>query len=133
MKYIIIAGRILFSSIFLITFVSHFEESTIQYAASKGVPFATLLVPASGLLELVGAISIALGVKAKWGAWLIVLFLVPVTLSLHSFWTIDDEQLRGQELINFLKNLSILGGALLITQFDTESFRFTREDPESNY
>ena len=133
MKYIITAGRILFSSVFLITFTSHFEESTIQYAAAKGVPFAAFLVPASGLMELIGAVCIAMGVKAKWGAWLIVLFLIPVTFSLHNFWAIDNDQLRSQELVSFLKNLSILGGALLLTQFDTESFRFTSEDPDSNY
>lgn len=117
MKSIILIGRIFFSAIFLITASGHFMPETIAFAASKGVPLAAIAVPLSGVMEIVGALSIAIGYKAKWGAWLIVLFLVPITFSMHNFWTIEDPMARYGEMAHFLKNISMLGGALLLTQY----------------
>ena len=57
----------------------HFSGQTIAYAASQGVPLPSILVPFSGLLALVGGLSILLGYRAKIGAWLIAVFLVGVT------------------------------------------------------
>jgi putative oxidoreductase len=117
MKYLVPIGRILFSLIFLLAVPGHFAQSTIGYAASHGVPMASLLVPLSGIIALVGGLSILLGCRAKWGAWLIVLFLIPVTLSMHNFWAVADPMMRMTQKIMFEKNLSILGCALLIAYF----------------
>jgi len=89
---------------------SHFQQPAISHAAKAGVPMASIVVPLSGVIAILGGLSIALGYKAKWGAWLIVLFLVPVTVVMHPFWKAPDQQ------TNFMKNLSMLGAALLITQ-----------------
>jgi putative oxidoreductase len=62
-------------------------------------------------------LSIALGYRAKWGGWLIVLFLVPVTVMIHNFWAMTDPNMQRIEQIMFMKNLSMLGGALLIAHF----------------
>jgi putative oxidoreductase len=84
---------------------------------AKGVPFAEILVPISGVMALLGGVSIVLGFKAKIGAWLIVLFLVPVTIMMHDFWTIDDIGIRQIQQGMFMKNISMLGGALIIAYF----------------
>jgi putative oxidoreductase len=114
---VVFAGRLFFSAIFLLSGFSHFSAKTIGYAAANGVPFASLAVPASGILALIGALSILLGYRARIGAWLLVLFLVPVTLTMHNFWSVSDPMVAQMQMINFMKNLSMLGGALLITQF----------------
>jgi putative oxidoreductase len=116
MKLIVLVGRILFSLIFLQTVLHHFSSDTISYV-SKNVPAASVLVPFSGIIAIVGAISIILGYKARLGAWLIVLFLVPVTFMMHNFWAIEDPMMKQMQMGMFMKNLSILGGALLITYF----------------
>ena len=95
----------------------HFSQYEIGYAKAAGVPAANLLVPASGLLALAGALSILLGYRAKIGAWLLVLFLVPVTLAMQNFWAVRDPMMAQVQMAMFLKNVSILGGALLISQF----------------
>jgi putative oxidoreductase len=95
----------------------HFSQAEIGYAAQAGVPTAKLLVPASGILALVGGLSILLGYKAKIGAWLLVLFLVPVTLLMHNFWAVKDPMMAQMQMAMFLKNVTMLGGALLISQF----------------
>lgn len=72
------------------TAASHFSSQAIGYAAAAGVPFPSLLVPASGIVAIVGGLSILLGYRARIGAWLLVLFLVPVTLTMHNFWAIKE-------------------------------------------
>ncbi|HZF10361.1 MAG TPA: DoxX family protein [Thermoanaerobaculia bacterium] len=111
MKYLALLGRICYSAIFILSGPHHFEAGTISYAASAGVPMPSVLVPLSGVISILGGLSIALGFKARWGAWLIVLFLVPVTLYMHRFWGIADAQAAQMQMINFMKNLSMLGAA----------------------
>jgi len=119
---IVLVGRLLFSAIFLMAASGHFSKQTIDYAASQGVPFASLAVPFSGALALAGGLSILLGYRAKLGAWLIVLFLVGVTPMMHKFWTIHDPAMAQIQMIMFMKNVSMLGGALLISQFGAGPF-----------
>jgi putative oxidoreductase len=114
---ITVAGRVLFSLIFIISSFGHFSKQTISYAASQGVPLASLAVPLSGVLALAGGLSILLGYRARLGAWLIAIFLVPVTLLIHKFWGIADPVAAQMQQIMFFKNVTMLGGALLISQF----------------
>ena len=117
MDYIILLARILFSQIFIINGFSHFHPQAAQYAASHNVPFAEILVPVSGLMAILGGLSILTGFKAKIGAVLIVLFLVPVTMMMHNFWTIKDPMQHATQKTMFMKNLSMLGGALFIAAY----------------
>ena len=117
MRYSVPVGRILYSLIFLMASVGHFSQGTINYAAAQGVPLAAVAVPVSGILALLGGLSVALGYKAKWGAGLLALFLIPVTVMLHNFWAIQDPATAQMHQVMFLKNVSMLGGALLIFNF----------------
>jgi putative oxidoreductase len=119
---VVLLGRFFFALIFLMSSASHFSQGVIAYAASQGVPLASVAVPLSGLIALIGGLSILLGYHAKVGAWLIVLFLIPVTLSLHKFWGISDPMMAQTQMIMFMKNVSMLGGALLISQFGAGPF-----------
>jgi putative oxidoreductase len=113
---VVLLGRLLFGLLFIMSGPNHFAKQTIGYAAAQGMPLASLAVPLSGLMALVGGLSIVLGYRAKLGAWLIVLFLVPVTFMMHKFWGIADPAVAQVQMIMFMKNVAILGGALLITQ-----------------
>jgi putative oxidoreductase len=116
-SFITLAGRVLFAAIFILSGFFHFSQQDIAYAVHAGVPMASFLVPASGILALLGGLSILLGYKAKIGAWLIVLFLVPVTLAMHNFWAVKDPMMAQIQMAMFMKNATMLGGALLISQF----------------
>ena len=116
MVYLIPVGRFLYSAIFLMTVLGHFSAAYIGYAAQQGVPAAGVLVPLSGVIATLGGLSVTFGYKAKLGAWLLVLFLVPVTLAMHNFWAVTDPMMRGVQMALFMKNVSMLGAALLITQ-----------------
>jgi putative oxidoreductase len=114
---IVLLGRLLYVLIFLMAAPNDFTKQSIAYAASQGAPLASIGVPLMGVISLVGGLSILLGYRAKIGAWLIVLFLVLVTPIMHKFWSVADPMMAQAQMINFMKNLSMLGGALLITQF----------------
>jgi putative oxidoreductase len=113
---IVLLGRLLFTLIFILAGLNHFASQSIAYAASQGVPLAKIVVPLSGTIAIVGGLSILLGYRAKLGAWLIVLFLLGVT-PLHNFWAVPDPMMHQIQMAMFMKNLAMLGGALLISQF----------------
>ncbi len=113
---VVFLGRLLFTLIFIMSGFTHFASQTIAFAASQGVPLASVLVPLSGVIALVGGLSILTGYRANLGAWVLVLFLIGVT-PMHKFWGIPDPMMQQMQMVMFMKNLTMLGGALLITQF----------------
>ncbi len=117
MKYTVLIGRLLFAAIFIASATGHFKPEMIAYAAAQSVPLASIAVPLSGIIALIGGLSILLGYKAKAGAWLVVLFLIPVTFTMHAFWNVSDPMQQQMAMAFFMKNMSILGGALMITWF----------------
>jgi putative oxidoreductase len=120
MKIIPFIGRILFSLIFLNSgILGHLlmASQTAAYAASTGLPMAMPLVIISGIIAMLGGLSVLLGYKTKIGAWLIVLFLVPVTFAMHNFWAVTDAGMKQMQMAMFMKNMALLGGALMLTYF----------------
>src|SRR5689334_14226399 len=111
----VLLGRLLFSLIFLTAAPNHFSTQTISYAASQGVPLASIALPLSGVISLLVGLSILLGHRAKFGAWLIVLFLIAVS-PLHNYWAVKDPMMAQMQMVMFMKNVSMVGGALLISQ-----------------
>lgn len=129
---IVLLGRFLFGLIFLMAGLNHFASQTIAYAASQGVPLASVLVPLSGAIAALGALSILFGFRARLGAWLIVLFLVGVT-PLHNFWAVSDRMMHQLQMVMFMKNLAMLGSALLLTQFGAGPWSLdARREQQSN-
>jgi len=119
MKYLILIARIFFAIIFLFAGFSHFSSASIGYAASSGVPLASVLVPLSGIIALIGGLSVIIGYKVKWTAWLLVIFLVPVTFMMHQFWTISDPMMAAVQQAMFFKNISMIGAAIMISYLGT--------------
>lgn len=114
---VVLAGRLFFALLFLVAAPNNFTKQGIAYATSQGAPLASIGVPLMGVISALGGLSILLGYRAKIGAWLIVAFLLVVTPIMHRFWDLTDPMMAQVQMISFMKNLSMLGGALLITQF----------------
>ena len=107
----LLVARLGVGAIFLLSGVGKLAawSATAAFAGSKGVP--TVLLAAATVLELLGAISVITGWKARWGAAALVAFLIPVTLVFHNFWA--DQGAEAQlQMIQFLKNVGIGGGLL---------------------
>ncbi|PSO53041.1 MAG: DoxX family protein [Cyanobacteria bacterium QS_7_48_42] len=106
-----LVARICLSAIFLRSAISGILNfsSTQQMIAGQGLPVPALLLAGNIVLQIIGGISLVLGYKARWGAIILILFLIPTTLVFHPFWS------NPAETIAFLKNLGLIGGLLLVT------------------
>jgi uncharacterized membrane protein YphA (DoxX/SURF4 family) len=109
-------GRILFGGYFIYGGFNHFKilDMMSGYAQSKGVPMPKLLVAFSGLLLFVGGLSVLFDVLPSVGLVALVLFLIPVTLSMHAFWKVQDPTAKMGEMVNFMKNIALLGAVLIL-------------------
>jgi putative oxidoreductase len=117
MRYATLLGRILLALIFVMSGFTLFDARTIAQAASQGVPAAHLALPLFGVLATVGGLLVAIGFAARLGALLLIAFLLPVTVTMHSFWAATDPVARQMQFVHFMKNLSILGGTLVLFAF----------------
>lgn len=115
MDALFLVGRILVGLFYLMNALNHFRNVDMMsgYAASKGVPAPRAMVQLTGLMLLVGGLSILLGAYPTVGIAVVVVFLVVVAFWMHNFWTVQDPMQRMGEMVNFNKNLALAGSALM--------------------
>lgn len=121
-RYLVPIGRAAFALAFVAFTPADFTPQGVAWAAQQGVPWPHVLVPLAGLIGLAGGLSVMLGYRARVGAWLLILFLVPVTGMMHNFWAIKDPMMAQMQAGFFVANLSRIGGALLIVYFGAGPF-----------
>jgi putative oxidoreductase len=116
MKIPFLIGRYVFGGYFLWSGIHHFVErkNMAQYAASKNVPVPDLAVQSTGAALILGSTSILLGIKPQLGAAVIAGFLMGVSPAMHDFWKQENKEQQQQEMIQFTKNMALLGGALAL-------------------
>jgi putative oxidoreductase len=109
-------GRFVFGGYFLWSGIHHFaqKKSMAQYANSKNVPMPEVAVQMTGAALILGGASILLGVKPKLGAAAVAGFLAGVSPVMHDFWKQENQEKQQQEMIQFTKNMALLGGALAL-------------------
>jgi uncharacterized membrane protein YphA (DoxX/SURF4 family) len=109
-------GRVLFGGFFVYSGINHFQHADMLagFTGSKGFPSPKLAVMASGLIIVLGGLSILLGVRPIWGIVLLTLFLLPVSFVMHNYWADRDPMTRINNQVNFQKNLAMLGAAWML-------------------
>lgn len=109
-------GRWAIAAIFLLSGIFKFVlySSTVEYMTSKGLLYGGFLLVIAALVEILGALFIILGWKTRWAAFVLLLYLIPVTYVFHDFWNIEDPVASQLQFYQFLKNLAIFGGLLLL-------------------
>ena len=108
-------GRVIVGGFFIMNGFNHFAQLNMLtgYAKSKGIPAPALAVGGSGVLLFSGGLSLLLGYHPTIGAALLVIFLLSAAFGIHNFWTVQDQQAKMGEMVNFLKNMAILGLLLM--------------------
>ena len=116
MDVVLIIARILFSFMFVMSGVNHLTQpdAMVGYATFKKVPMPKQSVLLSGVLLLLGGLSVILGVWADLGALVLVVLLVIMAVKMHDFWTQTDPHAKQVEMVGFMKNIGLAGGALFI-------------------
>lgn len=118
--WLFLVGRILYGGIFVYFGLGHFMNvaGMAEWVASKGLPYPTAAVIVSGIWIVLAGLSVIFGVLPRVGLWMLVLFLVVVTFTMHNFWAVTDQQAQMVEMISFFKNLGLLGAALALLRVD---------------
>jgi uncharacterized membrane protein YphA (DoxX/SURF4 family) len=113
--YAFIVGRVITGLFFLMNSFNHFKNLKMMagYAKSKGLPAPEVAVGGTGVLLLLGGLSLLLGYHPTIGAVLLVIFLIGVSFGMHNFWAVQDPQAKMMERIQFLKNMALLGFVLM--------------------
>ena len=112
----LLLGRLALAAIFLwsgfgkLTNLGGFANSL----AHQGVPAPWVLAVVGACVEFFGGLAVAVGFRARWAALLMVAFTIVATLIAHRFWEVQDAAARTGQAINFMKNVAIVGGFLLL-------------------
>lgn len=116
MKSLFLIGRVVFGGFFVYSGINHLKnhEAIAGYAGSKKVPQPDLAVLGTGALMIAGGASLILGLKPKLGAAAVLAFLAGVSPVMHDFWNSEDPGQRQNDMIHFMKNLALAGGALAL-------------------
>jgi putative oxidoreductase len=113
-----LAGRLLLALLFVVSGVGKVTgfAGTAAYMASKGMPIPEVLLAGAIAIELVGGLMLVAGFKARWVALATFLFLIPTTIIFHNPSGLPPQEAQGM-MIHLLKNVSIMGGMLLVAAF----------------
>lgn len=93
-----------------------YDHGWAQQLFDQILPLAPTLLLLATIAELGGGILILLGLQVRLGAFILCLFLIPTTALFHNFWDLEGSA-QELQLIMFLKNLAIFGGALILLAF----------------
>jgi putative oxidoreductase len=116
MRLIYGLGRLVVGGFFLYNGFNHVTnvDALAGYAAAKKTPNPRLDVEITGALMLASGASLALGIRPRLGAAGVIAFLAAVTPMMHDFWTQTDPGQRQAEMVNFSKNIALMGAALAL-------------------
>lgn len=116
MRVPFLLGRLIFGGYFVMSGINHFKQSgqMTQYAAAKNVPKPDMAVKATGAMLIVGGTSVLLGIKPKLGTAAIIGFLAGVSPVMHNFWKEEKPEQRMHDMVNFTKNMALVGGAMAL-------------------
>ncbi|MEO0548993.1 MAG: DoxX family protein [Pseudomonadota bacterium] len=119
-----LTGRVLFTSLFFVSGLTHFTNVPYYIDLMPGeIPLKVFWIYVSGIVELAGAVMILANFRPRLGAWLIVLFMVPVTFAVHGYEMLyaETEAMRMAQQAHFIKGLAITGAALMFTQLGVKA------------
>jgi uncharacterized membrane protein YphA (DoxX/SURF4 family) len=115
MDFAFLIGRIIFGGYWLMAALNHFKNLAhmSEYAKAKGTPLPKLAVAGTGVILSAGGLSMLLGLYPVVGTVLLIVFLLGVSFQMHTFWKLDDAQMKQIEMINFTKNMALIGALLM--------------------
>ncbi|MGH9396507.1 MAG: DoxX family protein [Terriglobia bacterium] len=116
MNVVFLIGRIILGAYFISGGINHFSKLNFMsgYVKAKGAPAPKVAVAGSGVLLILGGLSVLLGVYPLIGCILLIIFLAGVSPVMHAYWKIQDPMARMGEMVNFTKNIALIGALLII-------------------
>jgi putative oxidoreductase len=118
-RYGALAARILISQIFILSGVTKVMDpaGTAAQMEGRGMFWVPFFLWTAAAVEIGAGLALLLGYKTRLAALALFLFLIPVTLTFHNFWTYADPKERQDNMILMMHNLTLMGGLLLVMTF----------------
>ncbi len=115
-----VAGRSLLGLYFIGPGLSKVFDftSTLSLMRMKGVPFSSVLLPLTIVIQLLGGIFLILGRNLRLTAFILFGLTIVINIYIHNFWTLNGDPSQGHEIQNFVKNLAIAAGLLVLATKD---------------
>ena len=115
-----IAGRSLLGLYFIGPGLSKVFDfaSTLALMRMKGVPFSLFLLPLTIAIQLLGGIFLILGKNLRLTAFMLFGLTIFINIFIHNFWALKGDPSQGHEMQNFVKNLAIAAGLLVLATKD---------------
>lgn len=113
---LLLIGRLLLSLIFIFSGIMQLWnfKDTMQYLTTLKVPFPKFSALSSNIVSVIGGIGIVFHSYSLYGSILIILFLLPTTFIAHRFWSVKDKKEKNNQMQHFIKNVALIGGAIII-------------------
>jgi putative oxidoreductase len=113
--FIFFTGKLLLCLFFLLSGFSKIfrNKMMVEYASSKNLPMPAISVILAAVIELGGALAVIIGYQLAIASLILFIYLIPTSLIFHNFWAASETEKQNQ-FINFMKNLAIMGGLLLL-------------------
>ena len=92
--------------------------STLTLMKMKGVPFSTALLPVTIAIQLLGGIFLVLGKNLRLTALILFGLTIFINIFIHNFWSLHGDPSQAHEIQNFIKNLAIAAGLLILATKD---------------
>jgi len=100
----------------LITWSGYSIAPWMTYAINTMMEHIGWFLSAATICELLGGVLVLFGIGARFGAFLLIIFLIPTTVLFHAFWMLHPPE-RDLQTVMFMKNLAILGGLFVVLAF----------------
>lgn len=112
---LILVARVLLTVLFVLSGFGKLTDyaGTVGYMAHVGAPLPSAAAVVAIVMELLVGAALLVGLRVRPLALLLMLFVAGTALLGHPFWSMEGAE-RGLNQVQFLKNLSIMGGLLLL-------------------
>ncbi len=120
-------GRVLIALIFLLSGYGKITgwDQTAGFMSAAGMPLVPLFLAGAIAVELLGGLSLLLGIKARVGGAALFLFMIPTTLIFHGFWKLEGPE-QHMQMLMFMKNLAIMGGLGFVAAYGSGRYSLDR-------
>ena len=126
-NFMLIAGRVLLGLYFIIPGVSKIlgYSATADYMASQNVPMISVLLPLTIVIQLVAGGALIVGFRGKLAAFVLAGLTLAISIYMHNFWVMEAGLQRVHETQNFVKNMAIMAGLLIVAAQGTGAWSWS--------
>jgi putative oxidoreductase len=128
MELLFLLGRILFAYLLIGSGIGHLTKTAdmAAYAEMRKLPNAKLAVQVSGAALVLGGLSILLGIWGDAGSLGVAILLAITAVAMHAFWKETEPMAKMMEMVQFNKDLALVGGALAmyVIFYNTDGFGY---------